>query len=100
MYGHARNNPNPRINQDDISTPPSTGSSVHSKVGSITIGVSVDTSDVDRIAIGMRLYNMFKADNAMNKLHHNGDMVYMHEGDINAMYQLVNNTERCIRVYR
>ena len=61
--------------------------------------VTVDITEVDRVAIGVRLYDMFKADNKLNKLHHDGEM-YMHESDINAMFQLVNNTDRVIRVYR
>lgn len=61
--------------------------------------LEVDTTDVERIAIGVRIYDMFKADNVNNKLH-NDLGTYINERDINAMYQLVNNTDRCIQVYR
>lgn len=57
-------------------------------------------SDVDRIAIGVRIYDMFKADNVNNKLHTDNGTAYMNEKDINAMYQLVNQTDRDIVVYR
>lgn len=57
-------------------------------------------SEIDRIAIGVRLYDMFKADNVNNKLHADNGTAYINEKDINAMYQLVNQTDRDIVVYR
>ena len=67
--------------------------------GSLIWRGCTDTAEIDRVAIGVRLYDMFKATNANSKLHSDGEM-YMHEKDINAMFQLVNNTDRVIRVYR
>ena len=60
---------------------------------------TTDIKEIYRLVIGARLYDMFKADSTLNKLHNDGEM-YMHEKDINAMFQLVNNTDRVIRVYR
>ena len=57
------------------------------------------SSDIDRMAIGARLYDMFNMRQMHNKIHYD-DGLYMHEKDINAMFQLVNNTDRAIRVYR
>lgn len=90
----AKSNPNPRA----TSTPPNGGSSVHRN--RTTIKLSVDTSDVDKIAIGIRLYDMFSMRNPCNKIYHDKGKPYMTENDINAMYQLVNQTDESIEVYR
>lgn len=66
--------------------------------------LTVDTKDIDRIAIGMRLYDMLDMQCAINKLHNDDGQLYINEKDIVSMYRLVNNDSlgryRNIVVYR
>lgn len=55
-----------------------------------SLKVSVDTSEVDRIAIGTRLYDMLDGSNPFNKLHRDDNGWYMNEEDIKDMFNLVN----------
>jgi hypothetical protein len=57
--------------------PPSTGSSAQSKQSRLSMKISVDTTDIDRIAIGMRLYDMLDKSNVSNKVHNDdGQQLY------------------------
>jgi len=54
------------------------------------IKLTVDTSEIDRVAIGCRLYDAFSGSNTINKIQYDDGVAYMTEKDINDMYKLVN----------
>ncbi|MBH1941648.1 hypothetical protein I5677_12165 [Mobilitalea sibirica] len=59
------------------------------------LNTTVDTDGIDRLAIGGRLYDMFKCSRD-SKIKFDGQEMYMKEQDIIDMFYLVNN-DRIIR---
>ncbi len=69
----------------------------------ITSGMNINTKDIDRIAIGCRLYDAFDTTSAFNILHSDDGKLYVHECDIEKMFQLVNQNiygPKGLMVYR
>lgn len=53
--------------------------------------IGVDIAEVDRIAIGVRLYDMFISDDVNSKVRRDNGKLFIYEDDINEMFKLVNH---------
>jgi hypothetical protein len=52
--------------------------------------LTIDTKDIDRLAIGARIYDMLDAENRSNKLNRDTTGWYIREKDIQDMFNMVN----------
>ena len=70
------------------------------KVTDISVKLSVDTSEIDRVSIGMRLYDMLSMCSPRRRLKMDDGQLSLTEKDINDMFHLVNDCDRDVVVYR
>ena len=68
------------------------------------VKIAIDITEIDRISIGVRLYDMFNMSNKFNKIKDDNGQLYISENDIKEMFKLINpmaaELDRDLVVYR